>query len=166
MTREEFLKAATAAALASSASSGFLPGLTVAQAALESNFGRSQLSMRANNYFGIKATRDRAFVEMPTREVVNGATVLTTARFARFESMEDCFRFRDALILRSSLYAGARASAQDPETFARALGARWATDPSYAEKLMSVYRACGLAALDCVKEKAPQAAGPENTISS
>jgi len=55
MTKQEFLDAATAAARESSAKSNLPAGITVAQAALESAWGRSYLSRAAHNYFGIKA---------------------------------------------------------------------------------------------------------------
>jgi len=68
MTRAEFLEQAIAAARVSSKSSGLPAGITVAQAALESAWGGSELSRRANNYFGIKAHGRHASVEMPTAE--------------------------------------------------------------------------------------------------
>jgi flagellum-specific peptidoglycan hydrolase FlgJ len=166
MTRDEFLKAASAAALASSATSGLLPGVTVAQSALETNFGRSALSRDAHNYFGIKAVRGRNFLEMPTREVVGGQEQRTTARFARFESMEDCFAFRDHLILKAPLYAEARVCARDAVRFVEALAKHWATDAGYSQKILSIYRTNRLDAFDAEIERAPQAAGPlENSTS-
>src|SRR4051794_10120349 len=105
MTKQEFLDAAVAAARQSSASSGLAPEVTVAQAALESAYGASKLSARAQNYFGIKARRGQKFIELPTWEVLNGQRVCIAARFARFDSMEHCFRERDAMILRLPCYA-------------------------------------------------------------
>ena len=152
MTKEEFIVAATAAAQASSAISGFPPGITVAQAALESAFGNSQLARAANNYFGIKARLGAETVELPTVEYVAGAAVRIAARFAMYGSMLECFVDRDRMIASLPVYEEARAAAGDPEAFARALARHWATDPDYAEKLLRVYRAHGLNALD---EKSP-----------
>jgi flagellar protein FlgJ len=70
------------------------------------------------------------------------------ARFVRYESMEACFADRDRLITRLAVYAHARAAASDPEAFVRALARHWATDPKYADKLLSLYRAHRLDALD------------------
>ncbi len=125
-----------AAARASSASSGLPPEITVAQAALESNWGQSRLSQLANNYFGIKARNGQPSVEMPTWEVEHGRRVDIRARFAKFASMEECFAARDRMILTLPCYAEARACAADPEAFVRALARRWATDPKYAEKIL------------------------------
>jgi flagellar protein FlgJ len=146
--RETFLRQATAAALAASAVSRFPAGITVAQAALESAYGSSQLARDANNYFGIKARGGRPFIELPATEVLNGAAHGVTARFALYASMAECFADRDAILCRVSLYSEARAAAGDPEAFTRALAQHWATDPAYAEKILLVYRAQGLAALD------------------
>ena len=140
MTREEFIAAATAAAEKSAAASGLLAGVTVAQAALESSWGRSQLSTRANNYFGIKAHGDAKSIELPTWECVNGERICIAARFARYDTMEECFRERDAIILRLACYAEARAAVHDAEAFMRALAKHWATDPKYGDKLLAVWR--------------------------
>jgi flagellum-specific peptidoglycan hydrolase FlgJ len=142
MTKEEFLTQAMAAARASSANSGLDPDVTVAQAALESNFGKSRLSVEANNYFGIKARHGQNSVEMRTMEVTAGKTVTVRAHFAKFESMEQCFAARDHMILTLPCYAEARACAADAGAFVRALARRWATDPKYAEKLLRVVQTC------------------------
>jgi flagellum-specific peptidoglycan hydrolase FlgJ len=36
----------------------------------------------------------------------------------------------------------------DPESFAREMGKHWATDPKYAEKLLTIYRENGFDKLD------------------
>ncbi len=148
MTKKEFLQNAKTAALVVSAQSGLPAGITVAQAVLESNWGESLLSRDAHNYFGIKAHADHHRVAYPTFEVVNGRTVRVTAEFARYASMDDCFADRDSIILRLACYSDARASKNDPERFARAVARHWATDPKYANKLLSVYHANHLDELD------------------
>ncbi len=142
------MDAAIAAARESSRVSGLPPGVTVAQAALESAWGNSQLSREAHNYFGIKAHGEHNSVEMATTEVANGVAAKTAAHFARYESMTECFEDRDRLILKLACYAEARENASDPEAFIRGLAKHWATDPNYAEKMLSVYRANKLGDLD------------------
>jgi flagellum-specific peptidoglycan hydrolase FlgJ len=148
MTKQEFLQQATAAALATSQTSGLPPGITIAQAILESNWGESQLARDAHNYFGIKAHGEHGRVAYPTFEVVNGRTVRVTTEFARYTSMEECFVDRDRIILRVACYADALAAKHEPDQFARALARHWATDPRYADKLLSLYRSQGLYNLD------------------
>ena len=148
MTKDEFIAAATAAAQASSATSGFPPGVTVAQAALESAFGNSGLARMANNYFGIKARSGGEAIELPTTEYVAGALVRVPAKFAKYASVAECFADRDRMIASLPAYREARAAATDPEAFVCALARHWATDPGYAEKLLYLYRVHGLDKLD------------------
>ncbi len=154
MTKQDFLNAATAAALAASRTSGFPAGITVAQAALESNWGNSQLARDANNYFGIKAHGAHERVSYPTFECVSGKTIRVTADFACYHSMAECFADRDRLIAAVGCYAEARACRDNPTAFARALAKHWATDPQYAEKLLRVYRENELDHVDVEKPSA------------
>ncbi len=148
MNKSEFLSAATAAARQCSRLSGLPPGVTVAQAALESAWGASQLARRAHNYFGIKAHGKLPWIALPTLEYRNGRAFSTEARFARYDSMAACFADRDRILLTVACYAGARACAADPEAFIRALARHWATDPLYAQKLLRIYADNELTQLD------------------
>ena len=150
MSKEEFLRTATEAAQAVSAASGLPAGITIAQAALESAWGQSRLSREAFNFFGIKAHAKHPVIEMPTTEARNGVLEKTTAKFARYGSMFECFADRDRLISSSAIYFSACASSSDPERFIRELGKHWATDPHYAEKVLAIYRANALHHLDVV----------------
>src|SRR5207248_6295464 len=149
MTKQVFIHLATAAALSSSAHSGLPAGITVAQAALESAWGNSQLACVAYNYFGIKHTaHDTDCIELSTSEVINGERITTRARFARFASIDACFAARDHIILTASCYANVREHASDPEPFIAAPAEHWATDPDYVAKLLRIYRAHHLDQLD------------------
>ena len=148
MIKEEFLQLATDAARTSSQTSGLPAGITLAQAILESAWGQSELSRRANNYFGIKAHGKHPSVEFPTTEVRDGKLIRITAKFAAYDRIAQCFACRDRLISGGAVYAEARASAQDPERFARALAKHWATDPRYADKLLRIYHENKLERLD------------------
>jgi len=121
---------------------------TPAAGTLVISFGSSGLSQAANNYFGIKARPGGESIDLPTTEYVNGVPVHGAAKFAKFASMGECFAERDRMITLFPAYAEARAAAQDPEAFVYALARHWATDPGYAEKVLSVYRAHALNRLD------------------
>src|ERR1700680_4819776 len=108
MTKHEFVQQAYAAASRSSKRSGMPAMVTVAQAALESNWGQSKLSQEANNYFGIKAHGIHQRIQMCTNECEGGANVEVKAEFAKYLSMLDCFQCRDGILLRAAVYAGAR----------------------------------------------------------
>jgi len=123
-----------------------VPRAVAAQAALESDWGRSQLAREGNNLFGIKAGSSwhGPVLELPTWEVVDGQRVKTTARFRRYEDFEDAVRDYVRIIGRLDWYQDAREAARygDPYGFAYGLEARgepgWATDPRYAKKILAL----------------------------
>jgi flagellum-specific peptidoglycan hydrolase FlgJ len=138
MTKHEFAEQAYEAAKASAELSGMPPLVTVAQAALESNFGASGLSQEAHNYFGIKAYDGHAQLAMATHECEHGKLVAVEAEFARYASMAECFAARDRILLHGACYAAARAARGDPEKFIAEMARHWATDPHYAAKLTAM----------------------------
>ena len=62
---------------------GFFKSVIIAQAAIESNWGRSVLSSRYNNFFGIKAGKSwkGKTVNMKTGEVFDGKQVTINSNF-------------------------------------------------------------------------------------
>jgi len=138
MTKDEFVKQACAAAMKSSEESGMPAMVTVAQAALESNWGQSKLSQEANNYFGIKAHGKHERIQMSTHECEGGKTVEVKAEFAKYASMLECFECRDKILLHGAVYAGAREKRGDEDGFIGEIAKHWATDPKYAQKLMAM----------------------------
>jgi len=140
MNKEEFVRKTYAAAMESSARSGMPALVTVAQAALESNWGQSMLSRQAHNYFGIKAHGRHERIRMRTAEFEEGSRVATDAEFTRYSSLADCIACRDAILSHSARYAGARKTCGDETAFIREMAVHWATDPRYAEKLQAVLK--------------------------
>jgi len=138
MTKHEFVQQAYAAALCSSQRSAMPALVTVAQAALESNWGHSKLSQEANNYFGIKAHGKHQRIQMCTHECEAGTSVEVKAEFAKYLSMLDCFQCRDGILGRAAVYAGAREKRGDEAAFIAEIAKHWATDPKYAGKLLAV----------------------------
>ena len=138
MTKQEFVQQAHAAALRSSERSGMPAMVTVAQAALESNWGHSKLSQEANNFFGIKAHGTHERIQMRTEECAHGERITIDAEFAKYPSLLDCIQCRDGILLRSACYAAARQARKDEAEFIREIAKHWATDPKYAEKLQAV----------------------------
>lgn len=138
MTKQEFVQQAHAAALRSSEQSGMPAMVTVAQAALESNWGQSKLSQEANNFFGIKAHGTHERIQMRTEECARGERITVEAEFAKYPSLLSCIQCRDGILLRSAIYAVARQARGDETEFIREIAKHWATDPKYAEKLQAV----------------------------
>ncbi len=113
----------------------------IAQAALETGWGRSELRFSDGtptyNLFGIKAGRNwqGAVAEATTTEYVNGVAQKTVERFRAYSSYAEAFRDYASLLTSNPRYA-AVLNQQDAAGFARGLQrAGYATDPMYAAKL-------------------------------
>ena len=69
--------------------------IMTAQAILESGWGKSKLSTKYNNYFGIKEYRKgKSSAYMVTNEVVNGKEITKKAKFRKYEDPSHCFADR------------------------------------------------------------------------
>ncbi|KAF0256665.1 flagellar assembly peptidoglycan hydrolase FlgJ [Pseudomonas putida] len=124
---------------------GIDPRYLVAQAALETGWGKSVMrntdGSSSHNLFGIKATGNwqgeqaRAI----TSEFRDGQFVKETAAFRSYDSYQDSFHDLVNLLQGNSRYQDALDSADNPEQFARELQkAGYATDPGYAKKIISI----------------------------
>ena len=139
----DFIDTVGAAAQRSRKMSGVPASVTVAQAILESDWGRSRLTRQGNNLFGIKAlggvSGPAGVVTLATWEYVDGANVIVQAPFKAYKTLEQSVDDHGAFFARNRRYAAALAVANDARAFARAIqDAGYATDPSYAAKLIGL----------------------------
>ena len=105
-----------------------LASITIAQAALESDWGQSELSQKYNNLFGVKGTGTNSAM-MTTKEYVNGQWITVKASFAVYPSWASSIAAHYEQVVNASNY----------ETAAEALQANgYATDPNYAQKLIAI----------------------------
>jgi Mannosyl-glycoprotein endo-beta-N-acetylglucosaminidase len=139
---DEFINAVGAAAQRSFKATGVPASVTVAQAILESDWGRSRLTRQGNNLFGIKAFNGpgpAGVVTLATWEHVNGVDVVVQAPFKAYYTFEESIDDHGRFFTRNKRYADAMAVANDPRAFARAIqNDGYATDPSYASKLITL----------------------------
>lgn len=132
---------------------GLFPSVKLAQAALESGWGRS---MPGNNMFGIKASGAKSpywngdTVTSGTSEYQGGSYVPTTSRFRKYPTVGDSIRDHTWFLQKNGRYAAAGVfTASTPEEQARALQrAGYATDPQYASKLIRIIDTYGLRRYD------------------
>lgn len=130
--------------------------VTIAQAALESNWGRSLLAIKARNFFGIKGKGPAGSVKMPTLEWIGGRFVKVQADFRVYNSMDESIRDHADLIATAKwktgvpIYREAMKHSDEPRKFAAALEGVYATDPDYAEKLWRMMDAYELEEYDVV----------------
>ncbi len=117
--------------------------LILAQAALETGWGRHEITAdggaQSFNVFNIKADGwNGASTSVATHEYAGGTMQATQAGFRVYDSYDQAFSDYARLIDSSPRYAAARQAAT-PEAAARALqDGGYATDPNYADKLVSV----------------------------
>ncbi|MGH9812180.1 MAG: glycoside hydrolase family 73 protein [Candidatus Acidiferrales bacterium] len=135
----------------------------LAQAILESDWGRSALAREHNNYFGIKAKpRPNGSTEpdYATTEYIHGQRRRLKARFAQFATLDACLADY-ARILSLPRYARARAVAANPFAFAVELQrCGYATDPRYARKLALLIRRYQLTRYDLTPAESPALVTP------
>jgi flagellar protein FlgJ len=124
---------------------GVDPSALVAQAALETGWGRAVPSHASGsssfNLFGMKAgsSWNGATTQVPTLEFEDGVPVRKVERFRAYSSPADSFNDYARLIGGNPRYENARGAGGDVATFASALQqGGYATDPNYARKVVAV----------------------------
>lgn len=114
------------------------PSLILAQSALESGFGQSDLARIHNNYFGVKRTGKEDAVTYNTEEVLGGESITVSAKFRAYDSVEASVKDYTKLVGSLPRYRGV-VEAETPEAAAKALvKGGYATDPAYAQKLIQI----------------------------
>ena len=144
-----FMNKLAAPAQAASRSTGVPADLILAQAALETGWGRHEIAAadggNSHNLFGIKAGSrwQGPTTEVATHEYLDGQRTRVTDSFRVYDSFEEAFTDYARLIGDNPRYAGVAAAAS-PEQAARALQeGGYATDPAYADKLIAVMQTLG-----------------------
>ncbi|MGL4571786.1 MAG: glucosaminidase domain-containing protein [Clostridium sp.] len=125
-----------------------LPSVTLAQAILESGWGKSGASAKYNNCFGIKA--DSSWkgkkIDLVTTEYVNGGSITIVASFRVYDSWDESVADHAKFLAENKRYAEAGFfKAKDPLGQFEALQrAGYATSSTYAKQLMEIVLDYGL----------------------
>ncbi|PSW19556.1 flagellar assembly peptidoglycan hydrolase FlgJ [Photobacterium sanctipauli] len=120
------------------------PSVLIAQAALETGWGKKVIKNAAgssNNLFNIKADPRWAGNKVATNtlEFHNGIPVQERAAFRSYGSYQDSFNDYVRFLNDNPRYAKALEQPADPSQFIRNLHkAGYATDPNYSDKIISV----------------------------
>ena len=142
--------------------SGILASVTIAQAILESNFGRSLLGLEANNLFGMKAMCsgntwksdwEGETYTKKTLEYLRGRYVTVSAQFRAYDSYEESIRdhsnyLRYAMNGSSPRYKGVYKNKSYVNTITIIRNGGYATDPAYIGKICSIIRQYNLTKYD------------------
>ncbi|CAM2800781.1 MULTISPECIES: flagellar assembly peptidoglycan hydrolase FlgJ [Pseudomonas] len=144
-SQDEFVATMLPMAKAAAARIGVDPKYLVAQAALETGWGKSVMRAEdgssSHNLFGIKAGQSwqGAQARAITSEFRDGAMVKETAHFRSYNSYQDSFHDLVTLLQSNDRYKEVVKSADNPEQFVRELQkAGYATDPAYASKISQI----------------------------
>jgi len=146
---DEFVGRMGASAQAASNASGVPAPLILAQAALESGWGKREIraddGTQSFNLFGIKADKSWTgpVVETTTTEYVDGEPQRVRAKFRAYGSYEEAFTDYARFMTRNPRYASVLAT-DDPTEAAHGLQrAGYATDPQYGQKLVRIMQKFG-----------------------
>jgi len=146
ITPAQFLAAAAPGAQRGWREYGVPASVTIAQAILESGWGRSSLSAVDRNYFGIKCqngaygTLANGCHEYRTTECTRAGTCFaTTATFRTYASMAHSFRDHGNFLRVNRRYQPAFAYTRDANKFIWTVWkAGYATDPNYYTKITAL----------------------------
>ena len=123
------------------------PNVLIAQSALETGWGqkvvRQSNGETSNNLFNIKATKgwEGNKARVSTLEFEQGIAVKQNADFRVYDDIKQSFDDFVNFLSSGERYQDALKAAQDPEQFIQGLQkAGYATDPNYAQKVMSVMK--------------------------
>lgn len=142
-TKDDFIAAIVPYAQTLQNKYGILTSITVAQAILESDWGQSQLSQEYYNLFGVKAYDSEDKILLKTQEYVNGEWITIEAEFRVYASWEasmddHALLFVNGVTWNTELYSGVLNASTYKEAAVALQQAGYATDPTYAEKLIEL----------------------------
>lgn len=148
---QSFLNNVAPAARQVASARGLYASMMIAQAALESGWGGSYLSTAAYNLFGVKWNGSGAYINLSTQEYYGGAYHTVMARFQRYSSYTESLNAYADLICSHfprSTKAQASSYAVAAQNLRNGVYGTYATDPSYASKLISVIERYNLTQYD------------------
>ncbi|SCB88674.1 glycoside hydrolase family 73 protein [Weissella bombi] len=143
MTHKAFIKKIAPEAQQLEQEYGILSSISIAQAALESNWGDSELSKKYNNFFGVKAVSGQPSVSLATKEYENNQWVTVDASFRVYDSWQTSMLDHAKLLVNGTTDNPQRyatvVQATDYKTAAKGLvSGGYATDPAYTEKIIQM----------------------------
>lgn len=138
---------------------GLLPSVIVAQAALESGWGKSELS-RYNNLFGVKASptqysaawnpQSSRTVNLRTKEYDNGYNS-EVATWRVYDTIADSITDRNALVATNPRYSAALKVATPEQQIQALKDGGYATEPDYVRRVLSVINSSDLQQYDTIE---------------
>ena len=135
-----------------------LPSISLAQAILESDWGESGLSQNYYNLYGVKAGAAEPSVQLETSEYIDGKWITIMAPFRVYNSWAESVEAHAKLLTygvdwNPKLYEPVLKAKNYKEAAHALQKAGYATDPTYAQKIIHVIETYHLAQYDQLQEK-------------
>ena len=155
-TQQQFFNKIAVGAQIAAASWGVNPSVMMAQAAIESDFGRSTLASQYQNYFGIKYRGTGKKINMLTTEYYDGVTPTKIYdNFQVYDNVADSMSgngqlLRQGITGQTNRYAGTwvENTSSYKDATQNGLQDKYATSPDYANTLNKMIELYGLYVLD------------------
>lgn len=147
---QQFIESVAPGAIEGWRKYGVLPSITVAQAILESGWGRSDLSTSAHNLFGIKGSYNGQSVVMRTREVYGGRSVYINDNFRAYPNNSTSVEDHGNFLYVNSRYRNLLGDRNYVSVANKLRADGYATDPVYANSLINLVNENKLYQLDTI----------------
>ena len=149
-TSQRFIESVAPGAINGWNKYGVLPSVTVAQAIIESGWGRSGLATQTHNLFGIKGSYNGNSVTMRTREVYGGRSVYINDSFRAYANNSQSVEDHGDFLYVNSRYRNLLGDTNYVSVARKLQADGYATDPNYANALIRMVQTYGLSQLDSV----------------
>lgn len=157
----DFIKSIAPFAIAYGNKNKILPSLVIAQAILESGYGKSELAQKARNLFGIKKGSGwtGATYVIKTKEYRGGKPYSVTAEFRKYPTYEGavidlCSKYANGLRgERVNRYAAVVGEKDYKKAADAVFQSGYATDPEYPKKIVELIQKYDLTKFDNKKEE-------------
>lgn len=124
---------------------GLFPSVCIAQGILESAWGQSKIG--EYNLFGRKAVPGDKSITVTTQECYDGEWVTINDEFKDYDSLDEAIEDYCILLTEEPVYVNS-IDYSSLENFVRTMAEIYATDPEYADKLLSTISANDLTQYD------------------
>lgn len=153
LSQEQFIHRIATYAQELQSAYGILPSVVIGQAILESNWGQSKLASEYNNLFGMKAYGNQPKINLETQEYINEEWITIQGDFKIYNSWEESMDDHTQLFLKGvdwnpRLYEQVLLATNYKEAAQALQDAGYATDPTYAQKVIDVIESYDLAKYD------------------
>lgn len=153
LTKQQFIQRIAPEAQDIQTQTGIRASISIAQAGLESDWGKSTLAYKYNNFFGVKASSGIQSVDLSTSEYIDDKWVQVKAPFRVYSSWQASMEDHADLLLKGTTdnpnrYARVISGVNVEESAQALVDGGYATDPDYAVKLIDIIKTYNLTQYD------------------